>query len=296
LFLSGFPLEKRKRRNPRRVALDILLEVERKELPLDLIIERDFERQTGLKELDYAFITEAVYGTLRWKGRIDWIIGRSSRIRPEKLERFVLNLLRLGLYQILFMDKVPASAAVNESVEMTKAWGREGAAGFVNAVLRAISDRRVEIDVPRSKDPFSISIRHSHPLWLVERWTRELGIDETIELCTTNNEVPPLCLRANTLRTTRDQLLAEIREEVAEAAATSFRLRGLSSIPPCQCPGFPVFRRDGFRFRTNPPNWWDTSWIPSRDSGCWTAVLHLGGRQPTLPTSWATRGGSMQWM
>jgi 16S rRNA (cytosine967-C5)-methyltransferase len=240
-------LEKRKRRKPRRIALDILLEVEGKELPLDLIIERSFGRQAGLKEVDYAFITEAVYGTLRWRGRIDWIIGRTSRLRPQKLERFVLNLLRLGLYQILFMDRVPASAAVNESVEMAKASEREGAAGFVNAVLRGISDRRVEVDLPQSQDPFSVSIRHSHPLWLVEKWTQELGIDETIELCTANNEVPPLCLRANTLRTTRGELLAEIREGIPQAVATPFSAEGILIHPPVPVSRIPRLQEGWFQ-------------------------------------------------
>ena len=140
-------MEKRKIKNPRRIALEVLVEVEEKFLPLDLLIERKFERHQGLKVVDYAFITEVVYGTLRWRGRIDWIIGLISRVKLERLERFILNLLRLGSYQILFMDRVPVSAAVNESVEMAKALGREGATGFINAVLRKISDRILKQDV-----------------------------------------------------------------------------------------------------------------------------------------------------
>jgi 16S rRNA (cytosine967-C5)-methyltransferase len=240
-------LEKRKRKNPRRIALDVLVEVEGKILPLDLLIERKFERHQGLKQVDYAFITEVVYGTLRWRGRIDWIIGLISRVKPEKLERFILNLLRSGSYQILFMDKVPVSAAVNESVEMARASGREGATGFINAVLRKISDRRLDLEVPQGKDPSSTSVRHSHPLWLVERWSQELGIDETIELCKANNRIPPLSLRTNTMRTTRAKLLAEIRKEVPQAIPSPFSPEGVLIDPPVPLSRIPRFREGWFQ-------------------------------------------------
>ncbi len=240
-------MEKRKRKNPRRIALDVLVEVEGKILPLDLLIERKFERHQGLKQVDYAFITEVVYGTLRWRGRIDWIIGRISRVKPERLERFILNLLRLGLYQILFMDRVPVSAAVNESVEMAKASGKEEAAGFVNAVLRRVSDGKAEVEVPHSNDPASVSVEHSHPLWLVERWVQELGTDETIELCRANNRIPPLSLRTNTLKTSRRKLLAEIKQEIPQAIPTRFSPEGILIDPPVPLLRIPHFREGWFQ-------------------------------------------------
>jgi 16S rRNA (cytosine967-C5)-methyltransferase len=247
LLFSGFPLQERKKRNPRLIALNILVEVEGKSLPLDLLIERNVKRHQGLKEVDYAFITEAVYGTLRWRGRIDWIIGRVSKMKPGRLERFVLNLLRLGLYQILFMDRVPVSAAVNESVEMAKASGREEAAGFVNAVLRGVSDGKVEVEVPHSDDPASAAVEHSHPLWLVERWVQELGIGETIELCRANNRIPPLSLRTNTLKTSRAKLLAEIEREIPWAIAARFSPEGILIDPPVRLFRIPRFREGWFQ-------------------------------------------------
>ncbi len=247
MLFSGFPLEERRKRNPRLIALNILMEVEGKSLPLDLLIERNLKRHQGLKEVDYGFITDAVYGTLRWKGRIDWIIGRVSKMRPGRLERFVLNLLRLGLYQILFMDRVPVSAAVNESVEMAKASGKEEAAGFVNAVLRRVSDGKAEVEVPHSNDPASVSVEHSHPLWLVERWVQELGTDETIELCRANNRIPPLSLRTNTLKTSRRKLLAEIKQEVPQAIPTRFSPEGILIDPPVPLLRIPHFREGWFQ-------------------------------------------------
>jgi len=223
------------------------VEVEGKSLPLDLLIERNLKRHQGLREVDYAFITEAVYGTLRWRGRIDWIIGRVSKMKPGRLERFVLNLLRLGLYQILFMDRVPVSAAVNESVEMAKASGRGETAGFVNAVLRGVSDGKVEVEMPHSDDPPSAAVEHSHPLWLVERWVQELGIDETIELCRANNRIPPLSLRTNTLKTSRAKLLAEIKREIPRAFAARFSPEGILIDPPVPLSRIPRFREGWFQ-------------------------------------------------
>ena len=240
-------MEQREKRNPRLIALNVLVEVEGKSIPVDLLIERNLKRHQGLREVDYAFIMEAVYGTLRWRGRIDWIIARTSKVRPERLERFILNLLRLGLYQILFMDRVPVSAAVNESVEMTKAWGREEAAGFVNAILRSVSDGKIDAELPHSKDPASVSVQHSHPLWLVKRWTRELGMDETIELCMANNRVPPLSLRTNTLKASRAKLLAEIKQEVPQAVPTPFSPEGILIDPPMPVSRIPHFREGWFQ-------------------------------------------------
>jgi 16S rRNA (cytosine967-C5)-methyltransferase len=240
-------LEKKKRKNPRLIALELLVEVETKPLPLDLLVERKFKRHQGLKEVDYAFVREAVYGTLRWRRRIDWVIGRISEVRLKKLERFILNLLRLGLYQILFMGKVPVSAAVNESVELAKASGREGAAGFVNAVLRRVSDGRVDLDLPHSEDLSSVSVRHSHPLWLVERWAHELGVDETIGLCEANNRIPPLSLRTNTLKTNRAKLLAEIKEEIPQANPAPFSPEGILIDPPVPLSKIPRFRDGWFQ-------------------------------------------------
>lgn len=240
-------MEQRDKRNPRLIALNVLVEVEGKSVPLDLLIERNVKRFQGLRDLDYAFITEAVYGTLRWRGRIDWIIARTSRVRPERLERSILNILRLGLYQILFMDRVPASAAVNESVEMTRASGREEAAGFVNAILRSVSDGRIDAEMPHLKVPESVSVHHSHPLWLVKRWARELGMDGTIELCAANNRVPPLSLRTNTLKASRANLLAEIKREVPQAVPTPFSPEGILIDPPVPVSRIPHFREGWFQ-------------------------------------------------
>jgi 16S rRNA (cytosine967-C5)-methyltransferase len=214
---------------------------------LDRIMERMFGREEGLGGVDRAFITELVYGTLRWMGRIDWVIARISRVKLERLERFVLNLLRLGTYQLLFMDRVPASAAVNESVRIVKASRRGDAAGFINAVLRRISDQSMDLEVPAGEDPSSISICHSHPLWLVERWAQKLGMEETIALCMANNRTPPLSLRTNSLRTSREELLAEVKREVPRAVPSPFSPEGILIDPPVPLSRLPRFHEGWFQ-------------------------------------------------
>jgi 16S rRNA (cytosine967-C5)-methyltransferase len=283
-------LEKRKRKNPRRIALDVLVEVEGKSPSLDLLMERKFERHQGLKPVDYAFITEVVYGTLRWRGRIDWILGLISRVKLERLERLILNLLRLGVYQILFMDKVPVSAAVNESVEMAKASGREEAARFVNAVLRRISDRRLDMEVPHAKDPSSISVTHSHPLWLVERWAQELGIDEAIELCKANNRIPPLSLRTNTMKTTRKRLLSEIRKKVPQAMPSPFSPEGVLIDPPVPVFRIPRFREGWFQVQDESSQLVGHIIDPKPGEGVLDACAAPGGKTTHLAQLMENRG------
>ena len=148
---------------PRAVALEILNRIESTDAYADILMEEAFKRHP-LKDVDKGFLTELIYGVLRWRERIDWIISLFSSIKPPKMERDILNILRLGAYQILFLGRVPVSAAVNESVKLAKVIGqRQG--GFVNAVLRAIDRGRDDIIYPDlTSDPLRhISIKYSHP-------------------------------------------------------------------------------------------------------------------------------------
>jgi len=142
----------------------------------------------------------------------------------------------MGAYQILFLDRVPEWAAVNESVELAKLYGHTGVAGFVNAVLRNVIRNREGITYPSLKDnPFlHISVLYSHPEWLVRRWVERFGIDETISICKANNEIPPLTLRTNTLLINREDLLNDLNEEVGNAEATPLSPYGIKikGFPP----------------------------------------------------------------
>ncbi|MBI3812184.1 MAG: 16S rRNA (cytosine(967)-C(5))-methyltransferase RsmB [Nitrospirae bacterium] len=228
----------------RRAAWDILCLVESAK-QTDLILEREL-RSPVLNPLDRAFITELVYGVLRRRGSLDWAIGRFTTHRSRQSVK-LKNLLRLGAYQILFLDRVPASAAVNESVRLAKTLGEKAIAGFVNAVLRAMV-RAETIPLPDpAEDPIlHISVKYSHPEWLVKRWIPRLGMEKTIALCAANNEIPPVTVRVNTLRTTRDALSAELKRAGIDVTPCAVSSAGLMLRGVAHLTDLPAYQRGEF--------------------------------------------------
>ncbi len=192
----------------RELALKILYEVNEKASYSNITIHKFFEEKK-LKSLDKAFITDLVYGTIKWKMTIDWMISRSSRIKLNKISPWVINILRIGVYQILYLDKVPVFAACNESVELTKRYGHKASSSFVNAVLRNIARNKenLKLELNNSKDDLtSLSIKYSYPNWMIENWIDQFGVKFTKELLACNNEPPEFSIRVNTLKTTPCEL------------------------------------------------------------------------------------------
>src|SRR4030043_734994 len=141
----------------------------------------------------------------------------------------MLNPLRLGLYQIFFLTKTPASAAVKESVELAKKPRGKGGGGFVNAILRSALREKETIPHPdKRQDPaLHIAVIQSHPLWLVQRWIEELGVEETLKICVGNNRIPALTLRTNTLKIRREGLIEKLREKGLISAPSPFSDDGI---------------------------------------------------------------------
>jgi 16S rRNA (cytosine967-C5)-methyltransferase len=162
------------------------------------------------------------------------VIRHFSKIPINKIELEALNILRLGLYQVFFLSRTPASAAVNESVELAKGIRGKKGAGFVNAVLRSTLRQKDEIRYPDIKeDPaLQISIVQSHPLWLVQRWVREMGVEETIKICTFNNQISSLTLRTNTLKINREDLIEKLNEKELKPFPTNFSEEGIGLQDP----------------------------------------------------------------
>src|SRR3990170_4618549 len=162
----------------RPVALDILVRVESGGAYPDILLDKELDR-VGV--IDRPLLTELVYGVLRWGIKIDWIIEGFSDIKVKKMEHSVLNALRLGVYQIFFLTKIPPEAAIFETVEIIKPYG-EKKAGFVNAVLRNAVAFRGGVSFPLlSREPVKyISIVFSHPEWLVERWIKRHGAKDAM--------------------------------------------------------------------------------------------------------------------
>lgn len=218
-----------RKKKPRAICLDILNRIEGANLHPDRLLTDSFKRYRYLTSLDRSFLTELTYGVFRWRGKLDWVIRQFSKIPLEKIELETLNILRLGLYQILFLSRTPASAAVNESVELAKRIRGKGGAGFVNAVLRSSIRQKDEIHYPDMAEEavLHISINQSHPLWLVERWVKERGVEETLKICTFNNRIPSLTLRTNTLKMNRKDLLEKLRQKELKPFPTTYSEEGI---------------------------------------------------------------------
>ncbi len=223
-------------KTPRAICLDILNRAEEADRHPNVLLTDSFKRYRHLTSLDRAFLTELVYGILRWRGRLDWTIQHFSNIPFEKIETGTLNILRLGSYQILFLTRTPASAAVNESVELAKRIRGKGGASFVNGLLRSLIRRKEELSYPgMDRDPaLHVAVTESHPLWLVRRWMEEMGVEETLKVCRWDNQIAPLTLRTNTLKTDREQLVMKLGEKGLTPTPTLYSSEGimLGGAPP----------------------------------------------------------------
>ena len=172
-------------------------------------------RGSGLSSLDRALCQELVYGAVRWQATLDWLIARKTEGRQQNAG--IQNLLRLGLYQIFWLDKIPPHAAVHETVELAKREGFGPKAGFINAVLRGylreFDGTEKALEDLKTSNP---AIGCSHPQWLVERWQKRFGHEHTQQLLEWNNTPPKTFARVNTLKTDAGKLIEKWREEDVE--------------------------------------------------------------------------------
>lgn len=228
----------------RSIALMVLEAVERQGVHADLRLEEEFQRvQPDQRERALAW--ELVYGVLRHRGLLDWRLAQVADRPFRRLPVTVLNALRIAAYQLLYLDRIPASAAVNESVNLVKASpDRSGKnwAGFVNAVLRSLIRNPTPAGPDSRGDPATVlAIQYSCPEWLVTRWLARFGPTQAARLCRTTLEEPPLTLRVNRLKTTREVLQAALERAGYRARATSVSPIGLTldeRVPVTELPLF----------------------------------------------------------
>jgi 16S rRNA (cytosine967-C5)-methyltransferase len=213
--------------NARYHALSILVRVEQDRAFADIALEHALER-AKLDPRDAALCTEIVYGTLRWRRHLDWRLAPYLNRPLAKLDPWVRTLLRLTAYQILFLDRVPNWAAVDEAVSLARLKSRNpGPAEFVNAVLRALT-RSTEAPPLPANPVEALATRLSFPDWIAARWVKRYGVKEAEALMAAMNERPPVTIRANTLRISREDLAARLRDkELAEARPTALAPEGL---------------------------------------------------------------------
>jgi len=215
--------------NPREAALKVLHAVDTRSAFSDRLL--DGAHAAGGDPRDQALLHELVKGTLRWRGRIDWALDQRVHVGLSQLQPWIKNVLRLGAYQVLFLDRVPAHAAVDESVKLANQYGHPGSAGLVNSVLRRLVEEKATLEIPSGDDVASLSVWGSHPEWLVERWLKRFGVEDTRALLLANNQPSRVGLRVNTLRGTRDALLQRLAAagHPVEAAKLSPELVWLSN-------------------------------------------------------------------
>lgn len=198
--------------NAREVAMKILLDINNNKAYSNLSLNK-YLKDVREKD-DENLIREIVYGILENIIYIDYILSKASKIKVKKIHKNILEILRIGIYQLIFMDRIPDSAAVNESVKLAKKYGHKGTIGFTNGVLRSISrDKNKYKDIDTDDKTKYISIKYSHPYDLVKRWVDEFGMKFTEDLCRANNERPLLNIRVNTLKTDKKTLVESLAKK-----------------------------------------------------------------------------------
>jgi 16S rRNA (cytosine967-C5)-methyltransferase len=226
-------LAKVKEISPARLAaFNILQQVEKGAFSSVLLAAEE----PHLQPTDRALCHELVLGVLRWQGYLDKIVEHFSKRRIESLDPAVRIALRLGLYQLRFLTRIPASAAVNESVSLVRVARLTSATAFVNALLRRAT-REPEYD-PASEvsDPLErIAVQTSHPVWLIDRWARSFGVAEAEAFAQANNVVPPAAFRVVSTKATESDVLSRLRTagvslERSEVAEGAWRVSGGTSL------------------------------------------------------------------
>jgi 16S rRNA (cytosine967-C5)-methyltransferase len=198
----------------RSLAVKILTRVERTDSYLDKLIDYEIRTEV-LNDYDKSLLNEICHGVIRWMRRLDWFLNGFYRGNWEKCTPEIKNTLRVALYQILFLNKIPDFAAVNEAVEFIKKISTQKHADVVNGLLRTIIRTKNDLVYPtREIDEVKyLGIMQSHPNWMVKRWIQRFGFDDAVLLAEANNKRPILTLRVNTLKTSKEQVLKRFDEK-----------------------------------------------------------------------------------
>ena len=217
----------------RVAAFDALREIEARHLDLGEAVAR--VRQPLADERDRALLLELVSGTLRMRAAIDFQLASRVTRSLAKLDEAVRIVLRMSGFQLLYLSRIPASAVINDAVELTRRAGKSSAAGLVNAVLRALARDREQLTWPAVPPPDApvaavaeyLAVVQSHPSWLVARWVERHGRDATERWLAFNNQAPALCLVPNRTLVSREALAEELRADGVATEPTARAPHGL---------------------------------------------------------------------
>lgn len=234
----------RKAKSPRELAMDALVKVSQTGAYSNLQLKSTLQ-DAGLQKSDAGLVTELVYGTIQRQATLDYWLSRFVSKGLHKLEPWVHQLLRMSAYQLLYLDRIPAHAAVNEAVTIAKKRGHSGITGMVNGVLRSIDRSRGELqaaDIKHADPVTQIALRHSYPEWLVKRWVESYGVDKAEAICAAGNEHPHSSVRANPLRGSREEVIEQLRAAGYEAEPSTVAPAGIAIVR-----GGNLADTDGFR-------------------------------------------------
>jgi 16S rRNA (cytosine967-C5)-methyltransferase len=195
---------------------------------VDLATTIDQQRRRLVDERDRALASEIALGTLRWRAALDHVIAWAGHRDVDAFDPEVLDLLRMSAYQLLHLDRVPASAVVHDAVDLCKREGKGSASGAVNAILRHISRDRRALPMPGEPDQLDfLAIAMSHPRWLASRWLDRLGFEVARQWMRFNNQQAPMMLRANRIEATRDEVATELAALGVSTARATYAPEGL---------------------------------------------------------------------
>lgn len=213
----------------REISIKILHDMEENNSYLNLILNEYLNKNRDkLNVNDINFISELLYGTISWKLTIDSIIEKYSKIPLHKISKWIRSILRIGIYQIVFLSKVPKSAAVNESVNLAKKYGAKSS-GFVNAILRKVERKDYE-------EMESFSKKYSMPNWLIEEFKKDYSKEQIEQICQASNIRPKTTVRINSLKISKEEFMQELKnrkieyEETAEEAFLFLKIKNITNL------------------------------------------------------------------
>lgn len=197
----------------REIALKTLYKIDKEQAYSNIVLNDEIKQNRNkINDKDIGLISEIVYGVTTWKLTIDEIIKKYSKIRLKKISPWILNILRMGTYQIIFLDKIPKSAAVNESVNLAKRYGHASSSNFTNAILRKIEKEDYEEFFQIKDDVERISKTTSMPVWIIEELMKNNTIEEVEEICKNLNLRPEIIIRINKLMTTKEEIMRKLED------------------------------------------------------------------------------------
>lgn len=239
-------------KDPRHIALTVLVFWQNASHPLDKSLESHSEEISFLSKNNRSLCNALIFGVLRQRESIDWIIRAFSKISFEKIDTKPLYLLRIALFQIMYMDKIPVFAAIDTTINIAKKISDKKTTGYINAVLRNAAKKFPTVPLPEAKYNAAkfISIKFSMPLWLSKKWIKTFGFEPTCSLCRQINTIPHITLRTNTLKVDRKSLAKSLSLVAKNIQLTDYASQGISFTNPSQpIHEFETFKRGLFQIQ-----------------------------------------------